>query len=397
MKSAVDKLALGGVIFSVAAIFAVVAVSLFSVRNLVAAGERVSEIQRVRSSLEALRFAAMTLDTSQQAYVITGNEEELASMRTVSSMMRAELSTLSKRRVVLRTLREDFELLQQSSEALIVSEKKTAELRRKYGFGVAQAKILRQDEASKIQAEVLALIYRMIVDANTKLDQLEVEQDKVSSSVQTWLAILMSIAGLVLVIIYVSLRRMGRKQADAQAKIAYQAAHDSLTGLHNRQAVIDHLNERFANTDTERAFGGFGLMLIDLDGFKAVNDQWGHDAGDALLQQASTRMQRLLRDSDFLARLGGDEFLVVLPQLSDRETAALVGAKLTTALAEPYALPSGEMLALITASIGVSFFPNDGVERESLMRLADAAMYAAKRAGRNRVAFSADLPASTHP
>ena len=84
--------------------------------------------------------------------------------------------------------------------------------------------------------------------------------------------------------------------------------HDSLTGLANRPAVIEHLDTRLADAETERALGGFALMLLDLDGFKAVNDQMGHDAGDALLKIVADRLVATLRDSDFIARLGGDEF-----------------------------------------------------------------------------------------
>ena len=163
--------------------------------------------------------------------------------------------------------------------------------------------------------------------------------------------------------------------------------HDSLTNLANRLAVIEHLDTRLnqANAETERALGGFAVMLIDLDGFKKVNDAIGHDAGDELLTIVASRVTATMRDSDFIARLDGNKFLIVLPQISNRETASIVADKLVNRLAEVYAIKGGT--AILMASIGVSLFPRDGITRETLMKCADIAMYEAKAAGCNQVKF----------
>ncbi len=166
--------------------------------------------------------------------------------------------------------------------------------------------------------------------------------------------------------------------------MAHQATHDELTGLFNRPAVMEYLDEKLADDDTP-ALGGLAVLLLDLDGFKRVNDSQGHDAGDLLLKQVASRLVHALRDSDYIARLGGDEFLVVIPQVSDRETAARVAEKLIAAIARPYSL--GEQDASITTSIGISLFPEDGRDREVLMKGADLALYQAKDEGRNKARF----------
>jgi diguanylate cyclase (GGDEF)-like protein len=196
---------------------------------------------------------------------------------------------------------------------------------------------------------------------------------------------LISSAAFVLIFLYGSLRRLSVEQRAAQARFAHQATHDSLTGLRNRPAVMEHLGKKLADGEHEASLGGLALLLLDLDGFKVVNDSLGHDAGDALLKQVAARIEGALRDSDYVARLGGDEFLIVVPQVSDQETAQRVAAKLVEVIGAPYSLNAQP--ASVTVSIGISMFPQDGREREALMKCADLALYEAKGAGRNQFCF----------
>ena len=148
---------------------------------------------------------------------------------------------------------------------------------------------------------------------------------------------------------------------------------------------MEHIDKKLADGD-EASLGGLALLLLDLDGFKAVNDNLGHDAGDALLKQAANRIEAALRDSDYVARLGGDEFLIVVPQVSDKETAECVGKKIVAAVGAPYMLLAGKV-SNVTASIGISMFPKDARDREALMKCADLALYEAKHAGRDQLCF----------
>ena len=148
---------------------------------------------------------------------------------------------------------------------------------------------------------------------------------------------------------------------------------------------MEHISVRLNDSEAEAALGGFALLLLDLDGFKAVNDSLGHDTGDELLKEVARRTRMALRDSDYIARLGGDEFLIVIPQVSDQETAEQVAEKLINVVGEPYLL--GTERAQVTASVGISLFPRDARDREALMKCADLALYQAKHVGRNCVQF----------
>jgi len=124
-----------------------------------------------------------------------------------------------------------------------------------------------------------------------------------------------------------------------------------------------------------------GVLLLDLDGFKLVNDSYGHDVGDALLVAVGQLLQKLVRESDTVARLGGDEFVVLLGEMSDEASAGEVAEKILLAMAEPLRL-SPERALPAGASIGISIHPMDGTDLDSLLRHADSAMYQAKGAGR---------------
>ncbi len=183
----------------------------------------------------------------------------------------------------------------------------------------------------------------------------------------------------------ISERRRGEEQ------LAYLAYHDPLTGLPNRIMVEQQLELALARA--RRARGSVVMMFVDLDDFKDVNDRLGHAAGDRLLAAVATRLRGVLRDSDLLARQGGDEFLVLLTDLTDDPgpAAESVGAKLLDALREPFVLAGAELLT--GASIGISVYPRDATDTESLLRHADVAMYQAKAAGGGRLAFHQDSPA----
>jgi diguanylate cyclase (GGDEF)-like protein/PAS domain S-box-containing protein len=170
----------------------------------------------------------------------------------------------------------------------------------------------------------------------------------------------------------------------AEEQIAYLAYHDSLTGLPNRALLQEHLDLALARA--RRSGQAVGLLYLDLDGFKLVNDSLGHPAGDELLCHVTMRLSERRRGMDLLARQGGDEFLLLLGDLDRSEAEAharRVADDLLQALAEPFSISGAEFH--IGASIGVSLFPRDAADADELLRHADAAMYGAKSAGRNGV------------
>ncbi len=164
-------------------------------------------------------------------------------------------------------------------------------------------------------------------------------------------------------------------------EVEYEAFHDLLTGLPNRLQLHNRFHKALANA--ERRHTGLALMFIDLDRFKPVNDQFGHDIGDMLLKAVAGRLVDCLRQSDTAARIGGDEFVVLLSNVRNEQNALMIGEKIRLALEMPFKI-AGHMIN-ISSCIGVAIYPEHAEKEEELLKRADIAMYNAKARGRNRV------------
>ncbi len=382
-KVTIDNVALATLIFAVIAISTVSTIAVTSAESLVGTNEKILQTQRIVSSLEAIRFQSMALVAGEQNYVITGKDADLAPYRAGAVELGAELVYLAGRRSEHPVLIANFDALKAAAEAHMEQEASFVEARRKSGFASAQT-LSSKSGVELAHEKLLSLTYRMLADGRRTLDQLEVEQINYGAKVRRLIIALISSSAFILVLFYGTLRRLSLEQRTVQKNMSYQATHDALTGLNNRAAVVDHLETLSADVSTA-AFGGFSVLLLDLDGFKDINDSFGHDAGDELLRLVAARAGAALRAADYLARLGGDEFLVIIPQVSDNESVQKVAEKLISTLRQPYALRSHG--AMVTVSIGISRFPQDARDRETLMKCADLALYSAKRKGRNRAEF----------
>lgn len=166
-----------------------------------------------------------------------------------------------------------------------------------------------------------------------------------------------------------------------QKELEYQATHDSLTGLANRNLLNDRITQAIAWA--KRQDLSVGLMLLDLDHFKLINDASGHGAGDAMLKQVAHRLSHCVRETDTVARLGGDEFVIILTDLPETGDVDIVAEKILGALSRPFEINGHDVF--VTASIGISLYPRDGDHGEILLRYADIAMYRVKEHGRNSV------------
>jgi diguanylate cyclase (GGDEF)-like protein/PAS domain S-box-containing protein len=173
----------------------------------------------------------------------------------------------------------------------------------------------------------------------------------------------------------------GRKQSEE--RLERMAQYDPLTGLPNRLLLRDRLAQLLARA--RREGGRVAVMFLDLDGFKAWNDAYGHAFGDHVLFRAAQRMSESLRKSDTLARVGGDEFVLLLGG-ADREAAAVMAGAVIGSLSRPLVVDGRDVR--VGASIGIAVYPEDNLDVDNLLRLADEAMYAAKSRGGNGFAFS---------
>jgi diguanylate cyclase (GGDEF)-like protein/PAS domain S-box-containing protein len=169
-----------------------------------------------------------------------------------------------------------------------------------------------------------------------------------------------------------------RKQSEE--KIQQMAYHDSLTGLPNRKLFSDRLG--IALIHAQRNQKKVGIAMLDLDNFKDVNDTLGHDAGDILLKAAAMRLSAELRKVDTVARFGGDEFVLILPDLKIIEDAIPVAQKIVDSFRKSFLIDTNQLI--VTMSIGIAVYPNDGIDEAMLLKNADIAMYQAKQAGRDR-------------
>ena len=165
----------------------------------------------------------------------------------------------------------------------------------------------------------------------------------------------------------------------AEKAIQHLANHDALTGLPNRRLFNERISLEISRS--QRNNQKIGIMLFDLDHLKKVNDSYGHNVGDLLLQAVAQRLLGLLRKSDTVARMGGDEFLLILPEMNQKEDAIITAERILDALSTPFHLDSYEVLT--TTSIGIVFFPDDGEDVSSLIKKADISMYKAKEKGGN--------------
>jgi len=170
---------------------------------------------------------------------------------------------------------------------------------------------------------------------------------------------------------------------EAEQNLNFVATHDALTSLPNRTMFGDRLSQ--ALSQAQRYHRHLAVLFVDLDGFKAVNDNFGHNVGDFLLKEVATRLRSGLRAGDVVGRMGGDEFVVLIEEFKERSEIAEVARKIVEAAAQPVAVAG--QFCQVTASVGISAFPQDGRDSQTLVRNADSAMYRAKEQGKNCYQF----------
>jgi diguanylate cyclase (GGDEF)-like protein len=262
------------------------------------------------------------------------------------------------------------------------------------GFSAVQQRAATGSNATPLERELggfdksaIEQIHRILIETGREeLDQLETGE-AARTHEQNLSSALLGLAGLwtglALLGLYRETVRLIRAGIDAEQTIRQLGLHDPLTGLANRRFLQE--NERHLLAGARRSGKQLAVLAVDLDDFKAVNDQHGHAAGDAVLVTSAQRMQQLLREADVIARFGGDEFVIVLALVDDAAAAREVAGRVVESLCQPIPLAGGAS-ARIGASVGVAMCCADtgnGETLETLLKKADAALYAAKREGKH--------------
>jgi diguanylate cyclase (GGDEF)-like protein len=368
------------------ALLLVAALGVFFVREVTDVHQSMSSLRdndRARSELRNVLVDLLDAETGQRGFILTGQESYLepyyrGKNRVRESIRRAQQSVDAQKQIVA-----DF------PKIMLLAERKLEELDRtivlkKRNDSAAAVEVVKQGYGKSAMDEARQVIQR-------NLEQLRLQRDHTIDSLDA--RVLRSAILLVLILAVVSalaahawrsMSKAVRVSNDLSRTLAREASYDALTGLPNRR-FFGRWARQLANK-SRRDRGTFTLLLIDLDGFKKVNDTLGHLIGDDVLKEAAARFQAVLRDGEFLARLGGDEFGLLLEGDVSRIDLEQLGRRLIDSLSPKL----HERLAdgAVGASIGVARFPHNGGDIDALAEAADEALYRSKDGGRGMVSFA---------
>jgi len=351
-------------------------------RAYLAAEEQADHLRDAELALLAVELSLRGAESGQRGYLLTGREDYLLpyerALDDIGRQMEEARTLLAEKPEALALFWNVDALVRRKLAELYHA----LELRREEGFDAA-LRVVNTDIGMAEMREIRARTHEI-----QKLLQAQVSAELARSaqrSSNTLLGALMSgivFAGLALAAYLVIVWDL-RERRQLAARVQEQANHDPLTQLPNRRFFEQWLGYSLAQARRDGA--PLALLFLDLDGFKAVNDRHGHKAGDELLVEIARRLRQTVRESDMLARLGGDEFALLAPNAKDGRELAHVAQRLLQVLDDPRQPALSDQP--IGASIGVALFPEDATDVQGLFAAADAAMYAAKRAGKNRIAF----------
>src|SRR5471032_8506 len=364
-----------GLAVATATIIALAISILNDLSNEATVYREVAATQQVKDQQHALRAEILDLRPAARLGARTGDAGAFANIERRAREVEGGLAELEKL-ASEGTLPPTMDELRTSTRMLIVHARSIAGARALRGAESASA--LAQ-EAERLSGQAVAALDRSLAAQTLHIAQRTDAQLRLGEGLQRYIKGVLLASFAMLAGLFLAYRRVQGRERRAQLRIEHLAHFDMMTGLPNRALLADRLAQETARA--RRGSLGFAVLLFDLDGFKSVNDTWGHAAGDRVLALAAERVRKCVRASDTVGRLGGDEFLAILPETS-LDGAIGVATKLREALAEPYALDNAT--ARLSASIGISLFPDHGLDPEQLQRAADAALYRAKREGRNR-------------
>jgi diguanylate cyclase (GGDEF)-like protein len=338
-----------------------------------------------KDSLESLRVDITELGLAARIVALTGDAD--AAQRIAARAVEAEAELAYLQQYAARDDRVGgFDRLRQSVASLVLQARSVAGLRVTRGTpGALDAAA----SAENAQREALAALAGLLETRTGQLNQRTLDQIRLGETLRGYVSWLLAGSVVVLLGLFATYRWAALRERAARARIEHLAHYDMVTTLPNRVLLADRMAQETARA--QRSTTGYAVLMIDLDGFKGVNDRWGHAAGDRVLAMVAQRARQCVRASDTIGRLGGDEFMAILPEATSLG-AIQVAEKIVSALAEPYPVEKGE--ARLGASVGVAHFPVDGTDADSVQRAADAALYRAKGEGKNRVRTASAAPAA---
>lgn len=388
MKRLPQRLAGTGLVIAALTIFALAMLVLVDLEREAGLHRETIAAQQVKDSLDKLRMQLTELRSLARLGALTGDEETFRSIERRAVELDAELAYLAQRASADAPL-PTFASLAPAARLLAAQARSIGPTRSSSGSESAAALAREADRAA---TEAVAALELSDAAVSSRINERTLAQIRLGDAVRKYVTWLLVGSIAVLVGLFVGYRWVQGRMREAQRRIEHLAHFDMVTGLPNRALLADRLAQETARS--RRSSRGFAVLFFDLDGFKTVNDTWGHAAGDLVLALVGERVRKCVRASDTVGRLSGDEFLAILPETT-LEGAIGVADKLRESLSQPY--PLGKAQAKLSASVGVSHFPEHGGDSEALQHAADAALYRAKREGKNRTVVATEAAHSAEP
>ncbi|NEX59475.1 diguanylate cyclase domain-containing protein [Noviherbaspirillum galbum] len=376
-----EKQLLWLMIIVLTAFFTSASVSVWASRN-VAESEHEQAMGHARlEALNSLMLAFTEAETGQRGYLLTGNPAYLQPYY-------AAVSTANAQFMRFRDVFTGPDGLSAYNRLALLKEKKLSELaqtislRAEHGLESAML-VVNSNTGESYMAEIREEIDLLARKEQERQVGLVKESTRNVAIFQTSVTLFLLLLALAVLSLVTLVRHDTQTKKQLLQRLSHEASHDQLTNLPNRNLYVEMLN--YSIPFAQRYQRLLGIFFIDLDGFKQVNDQFGHDAGDMLLKEASRRMREAARESDVVARIGGDEFLVLATNLAKVEDIEAIARHMLACFEEP--LLRHLQQVRVGASIGIAVYPRDGLRAAELIKAADIAMYEAKMQGKNGYAF----------
>jgi diguanylate cyclase (GGDEF)-like protein len=334
------------------------------------------DAQDVKDRLETLRLSINEVRNGARVSALAATDDAKGTLERHVRDIESDLAFLRERAAHDAAL-PTLDALEQASRLLAIHAQSVDRIRRQRGGEAAAAAAL---ETERVAGEAQSALAVSLDTQTNRINERMSARVHSGETLRRYVEWFVGAAIAALGALFVAFRRLQRREREALRRAEWLAHYDVVTGLPNRALLNDRLGQECARA--RRAGESFALLALDLDGFKPVNDTWGHPAGDRVLAMVAERARGCMRASDTIGRLGGDEFLALLP--ATNEAGALEAAeKVKAAISAPYAFDGIE--PHLGVSIVVAIFPAHGGDAERLWHAADDALYEAKRAGRDRV------------
>jgi diguanylate cyclase (GGDEF)-like protein len=373
---------------AIASIVLIIAMSwvFFSAHNLIQSAQRKVQISETKYEAVKLLNSLITAENSLRGYLMTGNVEFLNTYNTSAIQNELLLNKLRSHQVEIPEIKPLLVRL----DALIKNK-----------FGIGQVALQMQLSAGSYAPHLRVATNNKIIMDKVRMELrsldtiMQTESDKVDSLLAETLKKIKLLSLLIVLImsaiLFINYKRTvwlfehASSFEELAEEFGHLALHDALTKLPNRRNFEQYLKQTISQANRGKL--KIGLLYMDLDGFKLINDQYGHNAGDKALITAVERINKTLRDSDFFARIGGDEFVLVANHFKDKDELQVIANRIIQSLNQPIFEGNAEKPVFMGISIGIAIYPDHAKSTIALISAADQAMYEAKTSGKNQAFF----------